>query len=104
MTAVLVWTASGFIFNPWSLSQTSFGGVTYYYFSYQIWYVAMSALLLVCFVSLPVLSFFRQSKTVQDRKASLSMKIISICWACFGVVTLFQVASCGFLFPTSQSI
>ena len=104
LTAVLVWTASGFIFNPWSLSQTSFGGVTYYYFSYQIWYVATSALLLVCFVSLPVLSFFHQSKTVQDRKASLSMKIISLCWACFGVLTLFQVAAGGLFLPTSQSI
>ena len=104
LTAVLVWTASGFIFNPWSLNQTSFGGVTYYYFSYQIWYVATSALLLVCFVSLPVLSFFHQSKTVQDRKASTSMKIISLCWACFGVLTLFQIAAGGLFLPTSQSI
>ena len=99
-----VWTASGFIFSPWSLNQTSLGGVTYYYFSYQIWYIATGALLLVCFVSLPVLSFFHQSKTVQDKKASLSMKIISLCWACFGVLTLFQIAAGGLFLPTSQSI
>src|SRR5437773_4555292 len=86
------------------LNQASLGGVTYYYFSYQIWYVATSALLLVCFVSLPVLSFFHQSKTVQDRKASLSMEIISLCWACFGVLTLFQVAAGGLFLPTCQSI
>jgi len=104
LTAVLVWTASGFIFSPWSLNQTSLGGVIYYYFSYQIWYIATSALLLVCFVSLPVLSFFHQSKTVQDRKASTSMKIISLCWACFGVLTLFQIAAGGLFLPTSQSI
>jgi len=86
------------------LNQASLGGVTYYYYSYQIWYIATSALLLVCFVSMPVLSFFHQSKTVQDKKASLSMKIISLCWACFGVLTLFQVAAGGLFLPTSQSI
>jgi hypothetical protein len=64
----------------------------------------MSALLLVCFVSLPVLSFFHQSKTVQDRKASLSMKIISLCWACFGVLTLFQIAAGGLFLPASESL
>src|SRR5207247_4935386 len=74
------------------------------YYSYQIWYIATSARLLVCFVSMPVLSFFHQSKTVQDKKASLSMKIISLCWACFGVLTLFQVAAGGLFLPTSQSI
>ena len=102
--AVGLWTASGFIFSPWSLNQTSLGGVTYYYFSYQIWYIATSAVLLVCFVSLPVLSFFHQSKTVHDKKAALSMKIISLCWACFGVLTLFQIAAGGLFLPTSQSI
>jgi len=104
LLAVGVWTAVGFIFSPWMLDQASLGGVTYYYYSYQIWYIATSALLLVCFVSMPVLSFFHQSKTVQDKKASLSMKIISLCWACFGVLTLFQVAAGGLFLPTSQSI
>jgi hypothetical protein len=78
--------------------------VTYYSYSYQIWYIGSSALLLVCFVSLPVLSFYRQSKTVQDRKASLSMKIISICWAFFGVLTLFQIAAGGLFLPMAQDI
>jgi len=104
LLAVGVWTSVGFIFSPWMLNQASLGGVTYYYYSYQIWYIATSALLLVCFVSMPVLSFFHQSKTVQDKKASLSMKIISLCWACFGVLTLFQVAAGGLFLPTSQSI
>ena len=104
LLAVGVWTSVGFIFSPWMLNQASLGGVTYYYYSYQIWYIATSALLLVCFVSVPVLSFFHQSKTVQDKKASLSMKIISLCWACFGLLTLFQVAAGGLFLPTSQSI
>src|SRR5207245_8628297 len=32
------------------------------------------------------------------------MIIISLCWACFGVLTLFQVAAGGLFLPTSQSI
>ena len=104
MMAVAIWTAASLTFSPWSLNQTVLGSVTYYFYSYQIWYVATSALLLVCFVSFPVLSFYRQSKTVQDRKASLSMKIISICWALFGVLTFFQIAAGGLFLPVSQSI
>ncbi len=99
-----IWTASGFIFTPWSLNQAVLGNVTYYYYSYQIWYISMSALLLVCFVSLPVLSFYHQSKAVHDKKASLSMKIISVCWAFFGVLTFFHIAAGGLFLPTSQSI
>jgi hypothetical protein len=104
MMAVGVWTAAGFIFSPWSLSQTGSGNATYFFYSYQIWYIVASTLLLVCFISLPVVSFYRQSKTVQDRKASLSMKIISICWAFFGVLTLFQIAAGGLFLPVAQQI
>ena len=102
--AVGVWTALGFIFSPWSLSQTISGNTTYFFYSYQIWYIASSTLLLVCFISLPVISFYRQSKTVQDRKASLSMKIISVCWAFFGVLTLFQIVAGGLFLPIAQEI
>lgn len=102
--AVGVWTAAGFIFSPWSLNQTVLGNATYYFYSYQIWYVASSSLLLLCFIGFPVLSFYRQSKAVQDRKASLSMKIISICWAFFGVLTLFQIAAGGLFLPIAQEI
>src|SRR2546425_5923018 len=104
MAAVGIWTAAGFIFSPWSLNQTLLGSATYYFYSYQIWYVVAGALLLVCFVSLPVLSFYHQSKTVQDKKASLSMKIISVSWASFGVLTLFQIAAGGLFLPISESI
>jgi hypothetical protein len=99
-----IWTAVGLIFSPWSLNQTVLGGVTYYFYYYQLWYVGTSALLLACFVSLPVLSFYRQSKTIRDKKAALSMKIISVCWGFFGVLTFFQIAAGGLFLPTSQSI
>ena len=104
LAAVGIWTAAGFIFSPWSLNQTLLGSATYYFYSYQIWYIVAGALLLVCFVSLPVLSFYHQSKTVQDKKASLSMKIISVSWASFGVLTLFQIAAGGLFLPISESI
>src|SRR5260370_3562975 len=104
MMAVGVWTAAGFIFSPWTLSQTGSGNATYFFYSYQIWYVVASTLLLVSFISLPVVSFYRQSKTVQDRKASLSMKIISICWAFFSVLRWFQIAAGGLFLPVAQQI
>ncbi|HVH14566.1 MAG TPA: hypothetical protein VNA15_02455 [Candidatus Angelobacter sp.] len=104
MMAVGLWTAVGFISSPWSLNQTVSGNATYFFYSYQIWYTAASTLLLVCFISLPVTSFYRQSKTVQDKKASLSMKIISICWALFGVLTLFQIAAGGLFIPIAEQI
>jgi hypothetical protein len=99
-----IWTALGLMFSPWSLNQTDLGNVTYYYYSYQMWYIAVSAVLLVCFVSFPVLSFYHQSKAVHDRKASVSMKIICVCWAFFGVLTFLQIAAGGFFIPMSQSI
>jgi hypothetical protein len=102
MTSVGVWTAAGFIFSPWSPNQSPLGSVSSY--SYQLWYIASSAVLLVCFVSLPVFSFYRQSKTVQDKKASLSMKIISVCWASFGMLTLFQIAAGGASIPMARDI
>jgi hypothetical protein len=104
LIAVGTWTTTALIFNPWTPNQTTLGGVNYYYYTYPIWYLASSALLLICFVSLPVLSFYHQSKTVQDKKASVSMKIISFSWASFGVLTLFQIAASGLFLPMSQSI
>ena len=102
--AIGLWTAAGFILSPWSLSQTISGNATYFFYSYQNWYIAASTLLLICFISLPVTSFYRQSKRVQDRKASLSMKIISVCWASFGVLTLFQIAAGGLFLPIAQQV
>lgn len=102
-TAVGIWTAAAFIFSPWSPNLNPSGNVIFSY-TYKDWYIASSAVLLVCFVSLPVLSFYRQSKTVQDKKASLSMKIISACWASFGVLTLFQIAASGASLPLAQEI
>jgi len=41
---------------------------------------------------------------VREKTASLSIKIISMCWATFGVSLFFQIAAGGFLLPESQSI
>lgn len=104
LLAVGIWTAAGVLLSPWTQDQIGSGGDTYYFFSYQIWYVALSALLLFSFVSLPVLSFYRQSKIVHDKKASVSMKIISVCWAFFGALSFFRIAAGGLFLPASESI
>jgi hypothetical protein len=64
----------------------------------------LSAFVLFSFASLPVLSFYQQSKIVHDKKASVSMKIISVCWAFFGALSFFQIAAGGLFLPTSESI
>jgi len=97
------WTSVALIFQPWTLNQTSASGIIYYY-SYQTWFVGASALLLASFIGLPVASFYRQSNRVQERAASQSMKIISLCWTLFGVSLFLQIAEGGFFLPTSQSL
>ncbi len=101
--AVCAWTAAALISQPWTLNQTTAGGTIFYY-TYQLWFVAASALLLVSYIGLPVVSFYRQSRMVREKTASLSIKIISMCWATFGVSLFFQIAAGGFLLPESQSI
>ncbi len=101
--AVCAWTTAALISQPWTLNQTTAGGTIFYY-TYQLWFVATSALLLVSYIGLPVVSFYRQSRMVREKTASLSIKIISMCWATFGVSLFFQIAAGGFLLPESQSI
>jgi hypothetical protein len=103
MTTVAAWTAAGLIFQPWMLNQTNAGQIIYSY-KYSDWFVASSALLLASFIGFPVASFYRQSGTVREKTASQSIKIISICWAAFGVSLFLEIADGGFLLPTSQSI
>ena len=103
LTIVCAWTILALISQPWTLSQITSGGTIYYY-TYQSWFIAASAILLVAYIGLPVVSFYRQSRMVREKTASLSIKIISVCWATFGVSLFFQIAAGGFLLPTSQSI
>lgn len=99
----LGWTISGLVFQPWTLNQNGVGSFDYY-FTYPIWYVGVSVSLLASFIGLPVLSFFRMSRTVGDRSASISMKIISGCWGMFGVSFFFQVVGGEFLSPATQGL
>jgi hypothetical protein len=70
-------------------------GESIYYSSYDSWYILVSSLLLASFIAFPVFAFYRQSRRVQDPKASSSIRLISICWACFGLITFFQQAFAG---------
>jgi hypothetical protein len=89
------WAASSLFFQPFTLNYDVTSGESFYYYSYQSWYIVASSLLLASFITLPVLSFYRHSRRVQDQKASSSIRLISVCWACFGLITLFQEAAVG---------
>ncbi len=89
------WAAAALIWQPFTVNNVVTNGETIYYFSYQDWYTLVGSLLLASFIALPVFSFYKQSRRVQDPKASSSIRLISICWACFGIITFFQEALTG---------
>jgi hypothetical protein len=91
----IVWAAAALAWQPFTVNSLLSNGETIYYFAYQEWYIIVGSLLLALFIALPVFSFYRQSRRVQDPKASSSIKLISICWACFGLITFFQEALTG---------
>ena len=89
------WATAALIWQPFAVNNLMANGETIYYFSYQDWYILVGSLLLASFIALPVFSFYKQSRRVQDPKASSSIRLISICWACFGIITFFQEALTG---------
>jgi hypothetical protein len=90
-----VWAAAALAWQPFTVNILVSNGETIYYFSYQDWYILVGSLLLASFIALPVFSFYKQSRQVKDPKASSSIRLISICWACFGLITFFQEALTG---------
>jgi hypothetical protein len=100
---ILAWALAGLIFQPWTLNQSDAGGTIYYY-TYSEWYILASAAVLVSFIGLPVVSFYRLSRTVRDKTASLSMKIISFCWATFPAFIFLPIATGGLFLPNSRSV
>jgi hypothetical protein len=91
----IVWAAAALAWQPFTVNSLVSNGETIYFFSYQDWYILIGSLLLASFIALPVFSFYKQSRRVQDPKASSSIRLISICWACFGLITFFQEALTG---------
>jgi len=89
------WATATLIWRPFTVNNLMANGESIYYFSYDSWYILVSSLLLASFIALPVLAFYSQSRRVQDPKASSSIRLISICWACFGLITFFQQAFAG---------
>jgi hypothetical protein len=89
------WATATLVLQPFTVNNLATGGESIYYFTYQNWYLVAASLLLASFIALPVFSFYKQSRRVQDPKASGSIRLISICWACFGLITFFQEASIG---------
>ena len=91
----IVWATGTLIWRPFTVNNLMTNGESIFYFSYEGWYILVSSLLLASFIAFPVLAFYRQSKRVQDPKASSSIRLISICWASFGLITFFQEAFAG---------
>ena len=91
----IVWATGTLIWRPFTVNNLMTNGESIFYFSYDGWYILVSSLLLASFIAFPVLAFYRQSKRVQDPKASSSIRLISICWASFGLITFFQEAFAG---------
>jgi len=89
------WATATLIWRPFTVNNLMANGESIYYFSYDSWYILVSSLLLASFIALPVWAFYSQSRRVQDPKASSSIRLISICWACFGLITFFQQAFAG---------
>ena len=95
LVVAIGWATAALIWRPFTVNNLVSNGETIYYFSYQDWYILVGSLLLASFIALPVFSFYKQSRRVQDPKASSSIRLISICWACFGIITFFQEAFAG---------
>jgi hypothetical protein len=89
------WAAATLISQPFTVNSLMTNGESIYYFSYQDWYLAAGSLLLASFIAFPVLSFYQQSRRVRDPRASSSIRLISICWACFGLIAFIQEAIGG---------
>ncbi len=104
LLVVASWTLSSLLTQPWVLNQviTATGNVVYFY-SFPAWYMIASTVLLASFILLPVMSFYRQALVVADEKASVSMKLLSVSWGLFGIIT-FQTTFLEASFPLSQSI
>ncbi|HZY94963.1 MAG TPA: hypothetical protein VFE98_08945 [Candidatus Bathyarchaeia archaeon] len=86
---LLVWTTVGLVFQPWHLTPVPPQSRV---IVYDPSYILLSTALLVSFITLPVMSFYRKSFWINDVQASRSVRVISICWALFGLVTFVQNA------------
>jgi len=95
LVVAIGWVSAALTGLPFTVNNMTAGGELIYYFSYPAWYLVASFILLTAFIGLPVLSFYKQSRAVHDPKAGSSIKIISICWTCFGLITFFQEAFVG---------
>ena len=96
LSVMFSWVLASFAFVPYPLTQAALNGPA----SYLL--IGLSVLLLLSFVGLPVFAFYRQSRVVKEKTASLSIKIISLCWASFGVSMFFQIIGGAWL-PATQS-
>jgi hypothetical protein len=90
-STILLWALIGVALEPWTLDP-SLASQGIFHYSYQLWYLTISAIVAVVFICLPVLGVYRHSRNLSDSKASKALKTISFSWAGFGIASFFQVA------------
>jgi hypothetical protein len=88
---IFLWALFGVTLEPWTLDPALASQGVFHY-SYQLWYLTISAIVAVVFICLPVLGVYRHSRNLSDSKASKALKTISFSWAGFGIASFFQVA------------
>ncbi len=100
---VVSWTLLSVLLQPFQLQQAPGPEGTLYYYTYDSWWLAFSAVLVGSFFAGPVYSLYRQSLRVRDAKAVRSMRILVFSWTGFGIMGFFQ-GTAGSLAAFTQDI
>ncbi len=98
---VVAWTGMVLITQPYQSMSTPDGIV---YYEPQVIFGIANLLVLLSFLFLPVLTFYKQSSLTKDPKAAGSIRTISLAWASFGLVAFLQSIVTPATFPASQSL
>ena len=87
ISIVLSWTAVSVVLYPFQLNQSPGpDGNTYYYYTFEQWWLVFTAVLIGSFFAGPVYSLYRQSLRITDVKVLRSMRILVVSWTGFGIV------------------
>src|SRR3990170_614947 len=99
---VVSWTLSSVLLQPFQLQQAPGPGGTLYYYTYDSWWLAFSAVLAGSFFAGPVYSLYRQSLRVKDAKVVRSMRILVFSWTGLGIMQFVQGTAGSFAVPAQD--
>ncbi len=87
---VISWTIASIILEPFQLQQTIGPEGPMFYYTYDSWWLAYTAVLLISFFAGPVYRLYQQSLRVKDSKVVRSMRMLVFSWTGFGIVEFVQ--------------